>query len=34
MTWFLQMQGCGVVEFETVEQAKKAIQMFNGTQVW
>mmetsp|Transcript_10089 Transcript_10089/g.21588 ORF Transcript_10089/g.21588 Transcript_10089/m.21588 type:complete len:82 (+) Transcript_10089:83-328(+) len=29
-----QSKGCGVVEFETVEQAKKAIQMFNGTQVW
>ena len=26
-------QGCGVVEFETPEQAQDAIQLFNGTQV-
>ncbi len=28
------VQGCGVVEFETPDQALKAIQMFNGQQVW
>lgn len=27
------VQGCGVVEFETPEQAHRAIQMFNGQQV-
>eukprot|EP00198_Chlamydomonas_reinhardtii_P007905 XP_001697242.1 predicted protein [Chlamydomonas reinhardtii] len=26
-------KGCGVVEFETAEQAQNAIQLFNGTQV-
>ncbi len=30
----LSVQGCGVVEFETAEQAQNAIQLFNGTQVW
>jgi hypothetical protein len=27
------MQGCGVVEFETAENAQNAIAMFNGYQV-
>lgn len=26
-------QGCGIVEFETPDQAQRAIQMFNGQQV-
>ncbi len=28
-----QSRGCGSVEFETVEQAMQAINMFNGSQV-
>jgi hypothetical protein len=27
------LQGCGIVEFETEQQAHKAIEMYNGTEV-
>ena len=27
------LQGCGIVEFESADQAQKSIQLFNGTQV-